>query len=142
MIIGNPPYVEYSKVKKDYTIKEYETEDCGNLYTFVMERSQSIQKVHSRLGLIVPISLTAAQRMKPLQRKLLNEADIIHLSNFALRPAALFPGVMQRLTICLMRSGNIGSAYTTDYTTWYADERPELFHLLKYTSLNGIVSRI
>ena len=139
VIIGNPPYVEYSKVKKDYTIKEYETEDCGNLYTFVMERSQSIQKVHSRLGLIVPISLTAAQRMKPLQRKLLNEADIIHLSNFALRPAALFPGVMQRLTICLMRSGNIGSAYTTDYTTWYADERPELFHLLKYTSLNGIV---
>ena len=139
VIIGNPPYVEYSKVKKDYTIKGYETESCGNLYTFVMERSQSIQKVHSRLGLIVPISLTAAQRMKPLQKKLLNEADIIYFSNFALRPAALFPGVMQRLTICLMCSGNIGSAYTTDYTTWYADERPELFHLLKYTSLNGIV---
>ena len=139
VIIGNPPYVEYSKVKKDYRIRGYAIEDCGNLYTFVMERSQSIQKVHSRLGLIVPISLTAAQRMKPLQRQLLNKADIIHFSNFALRPAALFPGVMQRLTICLMCSGNIGSAYTTDYTTWYADERPELFHLLKYTSLNGIV---
>ena len=139
VIIGNPPYVEYSKVKKDYTIRGYETEDCGNLYAFVMERSQSIQKPQSRMGLIVPISLTAAQRMKPLQRKLLNKANIIHFSNFAIRPAALFPGVMQRLTICLMCNGSIGSAYTTDYTTWYADERPELFHLLEYTSLHDIV---
>ena len=139
VIIGNPPYVEYSKVKKDYTIREFETEDCGNLYTFVMEQSQSIQKAHSRIGLIVPISLTAAQRMKPLQRNLLNKADIVHFSNFALRPASLFPNVMQRLTICLICNGSSGSAYTTDYTTWYADERPELFHLLKYTSLHGIV---
>ena len=139
VIIGNPPYVEYGKVKKDYTISGYETESCGNLYTFVMEQSQSIQKAHSRMGLIVPISLTSAQRMKPLQRRLLNKTDIIHFSNFAIRPAALFPSVMQRLTICLMCNGSNGSAYTTDYTTWYADERPELFHLLKYTSLNGIV---
>ena len=77
--------------------------------------------------------------MKPLQRKLLNKTDIVHFSNFALRPAALFPGVMQRFTICLTCNGSISSAYTTDYTTWYADERPELFHLLKYTSLKGIV---
>ena len=139
VIIGNPPYVEYGKVKKDYTISGYETESCGNLYTFVMEQSQSIQKAHSRMGLIVPISLTSAQRMKPLQRRLLNKTDMIHFSNFAIRPAALFPSVMQRLTICLMCNGSNGSAYTTDYTTWYADERPELFHLLKYTSLNGIV---
>ena len=139
VIIGNPPYVEYSKVKKEYTIRRYQTEDCGNLYTFVMERSQSIQKTHSRLGLIVPISLTAAQRMKPLQRNLLSRADIVHFSNFALRPASLFPNVMQRLTICLICNGSSGSAYTTDYITWYADERPELFHLLQYTSLHGIV---
>ncbi len=138
-IIGNPPYVEYSKVKKDYAIKGYETEDCGNLYTFVIERSQSVQKVHSRIGLIVPISLTAAQRMKLLQRNLLSKSNIVHFSNFALRPASLFPSVMQRLTICLTCNGSSGSAYTTNYTTWYADERPELFHLLKYISLHGIV---
>ena len=139
VIIGNPPYVEYSKVKKDYTIRGFETESCGNLYTLVMEQSQSIQKAHARIGLIVPISLTAAQRMKSLQRNLLNNTDTIHFSNFAIRPASLFPHVMQRLTICLIGNGSSGSAYTTDYTTWYADERPELFHLLKYTSLHGIV---
>ena len=139
VIIGNPPYVEYSKVKKDYTITGYETEDCGNLYPFVIERSLSILRTRSRLGLIVPISLTAAQRMQSLQRKLLNRAEIIHLSNFALRPAALFRGVMQRLTICLMCNGNTGAAYTSDYTTWYSGERTALFHLLRYTSLAGIV---
>ena len=139
VIIGNPPYVEYSRVKKDYAIADYETEDCGNLYTFVMERSISILKPHARLGLIVPISLTAAQRMKSLQRKLLREAKVIHFSNYALRPAALFRGVMQRLTICLMCNGTAGAAYTSDYTTWYSEERSTLFHLLKYTSLAAIV---
>ena len=37
VIIGNPPYVEYSKVKKEgYTVKGYETESCGNLYALCM----------------------------------------------------------------------------------------------------------
>jgi hypothetical protein len=44
VIIGNPPYVEYSKVKKDYQIKGYETESCGNLYAFVVERCLKILK--------------------------------------------------------------------------------------------------
>ena len=39
VIVGNPPYVEYSKVRKDYTLRNYATERAGNLYTFVMERS-------------------------------------------------------------------------------------------------------
>jgi hypothetical protein len=32
--IGNPPYVEYGKVKTDYSVRGYETVDCGNLYAF------------------------------------------------------------------------------------------------------------
>jgi len=103
-----------------------------------MEQSQSIQNIDSRIGLIVPISLTAAQRMKPLQKNLLSETDIVHFSNFAIRPASLFPNVIQRLTICLICNGSTGSTYTTDYTTWYAHERYTLFHLLEYTLLDGI----
>ena len=139
VIIGNPPYVEYSKIKNVYTIADYVTEDCGNLYSFVMERSSTLLKSYARMGLIVPISITAAQRMKSLQRMLLKKAEVIYFSNFALRPAALFQGVMQRLTICLMYHGTARSAYTSDYTTWYSEERSTLFHLLNYTSLAGIV---
>ena len=48
VIIGNPPYVEYSKVKKDYTIRRYETESCGNLYAFIMEKTMGLLKVYGR----------------------------------------------------------------------------------------------
>ena len=34
----HPPYVEYSKVKSEYTVRGYQTESCGNLYAFVMEQ--------------------------------------------------------------------------------------------------------
>ena len=39
VIIGNPPYVEYSKVRKDYRVKGYKAESCGNLYALCTERS-------------------------------------------------------------------------------------------------------
>ncbi len=32
VIIGNPPYVEYSKVRKDYTLINYHVQECGNLF--------------------------------------------------------------------------------------------------------------
>jgi len=50
VIVGNPPYVEYSKVKGDrkvngedkYKIYGYKTESAGNLYAFATERSFSL----------------------------------------------------------------------------------------------------
>ena len=42
VIIGNPPYVEYSKV--NYEILGYKTETCGNLYAFILERSRAVLK--------------------------------------------------------------------------------------------------
>ena len=35
VIVGNPPYVEYTKVKNEYTVRGYSTESCGNLYAFM-----------------------------------------------------------------------------------------------------------
>ena len=37
IVIGNPPYVEYSQVRKNYLIKGYTTEACGNLFAFFIE---------------------------------------------------------------------------------------------------------
>src|SRR6266700_3822690 len=50
VIIGNPPYVEYNKVRKEYQILNYQTEGCGNLYAFTMERSFAILKERARFG--------------------------------------------------------------------------------------------
>ena len=55
VIVGNPPYVEYSKVKGDYAIKGYQTESCGNLYALVWERCLSIARPVGNVGMIVPV---------------------------------------------------------------------------------------
>ena len=138
VIIGNPPYVEYSKVKDDYTIRDYVTESCGNLYAHTMERSVVLMNPQGRFSFITPISLTAAQRMAVLQSYLFEHSSTIWLSNFALRPAALFPGVMQRNTICIMQKGEGGAAYTTDYMTWYSEERPALFYKLRFLEIGNL----
>ena len=39
VIIGNPPYVEYGKVRSNYTVDGHVTMKCGNLYAMVLERS-------------------------------------------------------------------------------------------------------
>ena len=137
-VIGNPPYVEYSKVKSEYTIREYVTESCGNLYAYTMERSVVLMNPLGRFSFITPISLTAAQRMAVLQSYLFEHSSTLWLSNFALRPAALFPGVMQRNTICIMQKGESGTGHTTDYMTWYSEERPTLFHRVSYLEIGNL----
>ena len=76
--------------------------------------------------------------MAILQTYLFEHSSTIWLSNFALRPAALFPGVMQRNTIRITQKGRGGAAYTTDYLTWYSEERPTLFHKLSYLEIGNL----
>jgi len=135
VVIGNPPYVEYKVVNNDYRIVRFETLSCGNLYAFFLERSFALAEGGARLGLIVPISITAAQRMAPLQELLIGSSRIVHLSSYGLRPAALFPGIMQRNSILISTKGKGGQVFTSDYVTWYADERDDLFPNLEYYPL-------
>ncbi|HWP91521.1 MAG TPA: DNA methyltransferase [Thermodesulfobacteriota bacterium] len=134
VIIGNPPYVEYSKVKDEYTIKGYETESCGNLYAFVMERSLSILNTSGRFGMIAPVSLGSTPRMLPLRRMLTNNASHIYYSNFADRPSCLFIGVHQILSICVMEKSSNGNSFlmSSGFNHWLNDERNFLFENLIY----------
>ena len=67
VIIGNPPYVEYSKIKDQYSINGYLTEDCGNLYAFVIERCTTFLRKQGYIGMIVQLPLVCTDRMIPLQ---------------------------------------------------------------------------
>lgn len=131
VIIGNPPYVEYSKVRKEYTILNYETESCGNLYAYVLERSIKIKCTEGTYGLIVPISLMATERMKPLQDYLLIKGKT-WLSSFDVYPSKLFEGAKQRLTIIINHHGQ-PSQYTTRYYRWFPSERQYLLANISYT---------
>ena len=140
VIIGNPPYVEYSKVKdKRYTVKGYETESCGNLYAFVMERCKNISNSGSLLSMIVPLSGHSTKRMTPLLNNFYRQFKSCYLFNISAdaHPSILFPGVKFRLVIFIASNRGKG-IFTTGYSRWYTEERSNLFNLLHYTNIGDM----
>lgn len=138
-IIGNPPYVEYGKVRDTYAVRDYVSESSGNLYAFMIERSLSIMPLDGRLGLIVPVALLAVDELTPVRHLLLQVLSPLHLSSYAIRPAKLFNGVEQRLVVVLgARSTGARRVFSTRYNQWFTAERPHLFSALEY----GDISRL
>ncbi|MCR4774166.1 MAG: Eco57I restriction-modification methylase domain-containing protein [Prevotella sp.] len=140
VIIGNPPYVVYTKkdriTKKSvsdlYSVKGYSTLSCNNLYAFVLERSISIIHDNSVNGMIIPISSFSNDQFVPLQNIMMKNGTL-WLSSFSNRPGKLFPDVEQRLTILLFQYRRIiHGYYTSSYNHWYVSERDILFSRLSY----------
>ncbi|NLG27421.1 MAG: SAM-dependent methyltransferase, partial [Chloroflexi bacterium] len=134
VIIGNPPYVEYSKVKRQYTIQGYETESCGNLYAYTLDRCARLSSKGSYFGMIMPASAFSTDRMQPLMELLQRTRYWISFYDF--RPSKLFDGVNLRLSIAIIQFGDTANpqtcAFSTDYNRWYTVERPRLFACLQY----------
>jgi Eco57I restriction endonuclease. len=134
VIIGNPPYVEYSKIRNEYTVRGYETESCGNLYAFTIERAMNLLHNQGSFGLIVPISLVCTQRMEKLQEVIARYSQSVWFSNYAERPSKLFVGAEVLLTITFTIAGkkDITQLFTTDFIKWSSDERSTLFDRIGY----------
>ncbi len=136
VIIGNPPYVEYSKVRGCYTLVSYKTMACGNLYGFIIERCNNLINEQASFGMIVPISLICTQRMKVVQNELFN-SGYMWISNYSERPCKLFVGAEVLLSIFIHRKSCTHSKYTTGFTKWKTEERNILFNKTQYNvSLN------
>ncbi|MBU4485922.1 MAG: Eco57I restriction-modification methylase domain-containing protein, partial [Candidatus Delongbacteria bacterium] len=134
VIIGNPPYVEYSKVRTEYTVKNYETEKCSNLYAFIMERSLNILKYHSKYGFIIPLTSISNNNMSKLREVIKNNSSLL-ISSYEIRPGKLFDGVDQRLSIIIGdNNSNIKQLHTTQVIRWFTEARNTLFNTLKYNN--------
>jgi len=137
VIIGNPPYIEYNAVKRQYSLPQhvYQTEACGNLYALCMERFVALGNSTSTTGLIVPLSLVCTGRMAPLRHILYLAYAHLWLNNYDTIPSALFAGIVQRNTIVLAAksaSATGCSVYTTKNQKRYIAERPWLFDAVPY----------
>ena len=137
VVIGNPPYVEYSKVKGLYSVRGMVTEDCGNLYAMMMERSLTILS-SGRFGMIVPVSGACTDGFAPLRSSLAGAGGMV-VSHFNDRPSRLFDGIEHcRLSIYLL---NVGSSarrvFSTAYNKWQATERDTLFQRLAFVESTG-----
>jgi hypothetical protein len=148
IVIGNPPYVEYGrKVTENYAVQGLRTSSCRNLYAFTIERSDNVLSPGGRCGMIIPLSAFANDSMKALVSFLSASSSAIHIASFHQRPAQLFVGVLQRLSIFLQKkihpsSQQSPNIYTTSVRRWYAEERSTLFYGLRYVHTNQRQSNI
>lgn len=133
VIIGNPPYVEYSKVRKSYTIQHYKTESSGNLYAFIIEQSSHLLAKGGMFGMIVPMSIVSTARVSSVRDLLLDQMKQLYVSNYSgdAHPSVLFSGVKMRLSIVIaqrkMHQDPNERLYTTNFLRWYSEAREHLF---------------
>lgn len=136
VVIGNPPYVEYSKVRSSYTIKGFVCESSGNLYNFMTERGTNLLGNARWFGFIIPLGAFSTARMETFQDFVHREYKSLFLSYFSgdAHPSVLFEGVKYRLAIMVGEKGRsaLPQVYTSAYLRWYADERPHLFGKIAY----------
>ena len=134
VIIGNPPYVEYSKVKKIYEIRNIQCLDAGNLYAYVIERSLNISHPISRNGMIIQMSAFCTPRMKPFQKVWFDNAKYSSVAFFDDRPGKLFDNLQHiRVAIPILEKGEKSEKIaTTSYNKFYSECRKNVFKILNY----------
>jgi hypothetical protein len=141
VIIGNPPYVVYTKkdrktklsVADRYKVKYLSTLPTNNLYAFIIEQSIKIACINSKIGMIVPISSISSDKFVPLQ-KIFYTKLVTWFSSYSNRPAKLFENVEQRLTIFIANKNENPEKYycSSSYKHWYSNTREYLFELMSY----------
>jgi len=146
VIIGNPPYVEYTKknkvtgqsVKDQYGLLGYATISTGNLYAFILERSRQIHDKKGQLGMIIPVSSISSDSYRSLADFAF--LDHYHISSYSNRPGKIFKGVEQRVVILLSDSTTKGS-FSSRYMHWYEEQRPTLMSSLRYAKAKLVSGR-
>ena len=129
-IIGNPPYLEASKV--DYSPKGFKTK--GTIQGYFIEQSDKLLSRRGGMSMIVPLALVSSRRMKPVQN-VIETGRSTWYSNFARRPAKLFDGASPKLTIFISIPSQQKGIFTTGYKMWMTRSRQILMPTLSYVAV-------
>lgn len=134
VIIGNPPYVEYSKVRKEYQITGIKCIDSGNLYAYVIERTLSFSHKGTRNGMIIQMSAFCTPRMASFQKMYFENAKFSSIAFFDDRPGKLFENLQHiHVVIPIIEVGMTTSlTATTGYVKFYSHCRNILFQNISY----------
>ena len=128
VIIGNPPYRSTRKVK--YSLLNYDTIECGDLFALCCERSSYLNHNAGSLSMIIPLNGYSTEAMNSLRNLFLDSYSENHLSYFSAsdQPASLFTGVRYRLMIFINRRSSHKVVSTTRFLKWFNIEREFLFN--------------
>jgi hypothetical protein len=140
VIIGNPPYLERSKLGGRYSVMNYETDDCRDIYAWFVERVGALIATLSRIGLIVPVSIASSGSFDILRDLIITRSPLLWFAHFSNRPGQLFSGAQNRLTILLQASETKSEVFSTRFHRWDAKngERDILFPVMCYTPLRDL----
>jgi hypothetical protein len=140
VIIGNPPWKEYSAVKKSYTVRGYSTEPSGNLYVLCAERSVVMLSQKGLLSFIVQLPIVSSSRMDSARNFLNRNASFIAAITCDDRPGKLFDGLQHcRSTIFILQRG-LGSTqprlWSSGYRRWATEVRDTLFQTIVFAEIS------
>lgn len=140
VIIGNPPYVEYSEKKFPYKLQNFETRSCANLYTCVVERSSHLLSPRGRHGMVLPLAAFATKNMIPFIEGFQRWYPCSWLSFYHFRPSMLFSGgkiASIPTTIYLAKSEGPEQRFSTHLTKWSTQQRDRLLSGLIYCRITA-----
>ncbi len=138
VIIGNPPYVEYNETKLSYTLGNFSTRACSNLYTCVVERSRMLLSPHGRHGMILPLAAFATRNMQPFLGAFRLWFPVSWLSFYHFRPSMLFSGgkvANVATAIYLAKTKGSEQRFSTQLLKWPQEQRNLLFSRLTYCQI-------
>lgn len=141
VIVGNPPWAEYSTIRKTLTVRGYASESCGNLHCLCTERSLSLRGPLGRFSFIVQLPMLNSARMRPIRHLLQAQSAQLHVIPCDDRPGRLFEGLEHCRSVIFLsaahsRSGK-SKTYSTRYQRWFGSTRDTLFYLINYTPISG-----
>jgi hypothetical protein len=141
VIIGNPPWAEYSTVKKTYAVHHYETERSGNLHALCTERSIALRSREGSFSFFVQLPLTNSSRMDTARSVLRSGSRTLHIVPFDDRPGKLFEGLQHCRSVIFISRGTPEADGTTTvvdrYQRWATEVRDTLFQGFVFTELDG-----
>ena len=141
VIIGNPPYVEFSQRTFPYSLQHFMTNGCTNLYTCVVERSHQLLSARGRHGMILPLAAFSTKNMQPFLEAFRHWFPVSWLSFYHFRPSMLFSGgKVANIPIAIYITKTQGSEkrFSTHLMKWSHEQRPLLFFTSDLSPYYGI----
>ncbi len=136
-IIGNPPWKEYSAVKKWYTVRGYRTERCGNLHGICTERALTLKSPNGQASFIVQLPVVCSSRMVSVRSALRDKSESLTVISFDDRPGKLFDGLQHCRSAIWFSAGSSSHAThlsSTRYQRWNSEAREFLFDKLEFAT--------
>ncbi|OQA94640.1 MAG: putative type I restriction enzymeP M protein [Chloroflexi bacterium ADurb.Bin222] len=145
VILCNPPY---DVVRENRFLRSSPMRGTGNLFAHFISRTIDILAEQGAMGYVVPLSLACGETFEPARRKLYQNFGLLRASHYSIRPAKLFPGVEQRITLirALHRGQQPCRVYSTRLHRWHQGEEHKVIANAEFglvgTITEGIIPKV